>query len=225
MPASKRGDFLRVAAFIGGGVFAPCAFADELDEAHRRLVQQKDLQFSFTPPPEQVPPQPNPGLLEFLRFLEPVFALIFWCGLAAVVVTILFFIGREVWQARYGRTKEPAKAPIQQNVYRPEPERARALLNDADALAAEGRFDDAVRALLHRSIDDIEQRSPRSVRQAQTGREIARLPVLSAAASEAFAPLVRAVERSWFGGARLDENDYNACRKAYADFALPETWR
>ncbi len=216
---------MRVALFIGGGVFAPAAFADELDEAHRRLLQQKDLQFTFDPPPQMAPPQPDPGLLEFLRFLEPVFTLIFWGGLAAIVLAILFFIGREVWKVRYGRVAAPASAPVQQSVYRPEPERARALLKDADALAAEGRFEDAVRALLHRSIDDIEQRSPRSVRRAQTGREIARLPVLSAAASEALAPLVRAVERSWFGGARLDESDYGACRKAYADFALPEAWK
>ncbi len=225
MPASEPGDNLRVGLFIGGGVFAPAAFADELDEAHRRLRQQKDLQFSLNPPPQEISSQPNPGMVEFLRFLEPVFTLIFWAGLAIVVLAILLFIGREVWQARYRRTKEPAKAPMQQNVYHPEPERARALLQDADALAAEGRFEDAVRALLHRSIDDIEQRAPRSVRQAQTGREIARLPVLSPAASEAFAPLVRAVEQSWFGGKRLDQKAYNACRKAYADFALPDAWK
>lgn len=217
--------FLRFGVFISGWVVAPAALADELDEAHRRILQDKSLQFTFTAPPEQVQPQPNTALVEFLRFLEPVFTLIFWSGLAAVIVAILFFIGREIWQARYGRQKAPDKPPVQQSVYRPEPEKARALLRNADELAAEGRFDDAVRALLHRSIDDIQLRSPRSIRQAQTGREIAQLPVLSAAASEAFAPLVRAVERSWFGGARLDESDYTACRKAYADFALPEAWR
>ena len=216
---------MRVAAFIAGGVFAPAAYADKLDDAHRRLLQQQDLQFTFAPPAEQPPPQTNSGVLEFLRFLEPVFTVIFWGGLAAVILAILFFIGREVVQGRYSREKAPEKSPVQESTYRPEPERARALLHDADALAAEGRFDDAVRALLHRSIDDIEKRSPRSVRRAQTGREIAELPVLSAAAGEAFAPLVRAVERSWFGCTRLDENDYNACRKAYADFALPEAWK
>lgn len=206
-------------------MFAPAAFADELDEAHRRLLQDRNLQFTFTTPPEQVPPQANTSLVEFLRFLEPVFTIIFWGGLVAVVATILAFIGREVWQVRYGRKESPSKAPVQQTIYRPEAEKVRALLKDADALAAEGRFDDAVRALLHRSIDDIESRSPRSVRQAQTGREIAQLPVLSEAASAAFTPLVRAVERSWFGGAQLDESDYNACREAYANFALPEAWR
>lgn len=216
---------MRILAFISVWAIAPQAFADELDEAHRRILQDKNLQFTFTPPPAQIPPQTNTSFAEFLRFLEPLFTVIFWGGLAAVVITILAFIGREIWHARYGREKVADSAPIQQSVYRPEPEEARALLRNADELAAEGRFEDAVRALLHRSIDDIELRSPRSVRQAQTGREIAQLPVLSAAASEAFAPLVRAVERSWFGGARLDENDYNACRKAYADFALPEVWR
>lgn len=216
---------MRVGVFISGWTFAPAAFADELDEAHRRVLHDRNLQFTFTVPPEQNPPQANTSLVEFLRFLEPVFTIIFWGGLAAVVVTILAFIGREVWQVRYGRKESPDKAPVQQTIYRPEAEKARALLEDADQLAAEGRFDDAVRALLHRSIDDIELRSPRSVRQAQTGREIAQLPVLSATASAAFAPLVRAVERSWFGGVQLNESDYKECREAYANFALPEAWR
>jgi Domain of unknown function (DUF4129) len=222
----RMGDRLRVVAVLIGGVtFAPAAFADQVDEAHRRLLEQKDLQFTFTTESERAVAQPNTGFLEFLRPLEPVFNVIFWGGLAVVILTILYFIGREVWQIRYGREQKPAKAAVQETVYRPEPERARALLLDADALAAEGRFEDAVRALLHRSIDDIEQRSPRSVRRAQTGREIAQLPLLSTAARDAFTPLVRAVERAWFGGARLDESDYNACRKAYADFALPEVWK
>ena len=78
--------------------------------------------------------------------------------------------------------------------------KAEALLEEADRLAAEGRFDEAAHTLLYRSIEDIEKRLPRSIRKAQTSREIAGLAALPAAVRSAFAPITRAVEQSWFGG-------------------------
>lgn len=210
---------------LTGALFAPAAFADEIDDAHRRLLQRSDLQFEFVEARAEPPPQSSPWLGEFLGAFAPIFNVIFWGALAAVVLAIALFIGREVWQARYGRdTKARTSTPTQQTEYRPGPERARALLQDADRLAEMGRFEEAVRTLLHRSIDDIEGRAPRAIRNAQTSREIASLPILPAPAREAFAPLVRAVERSLFGELPLGADDYRACRDSYARFALPEVW-
>lgn len=206
--------------------FAPAAFADDFDEAHKRVLGHGDLQFTFGPrPAEPVPPDVS-WLSDLLRIAAPFFNVVFWGALAAAVLGLLFFIGREVWQARYGRDSTvKVRAPEQQTDYRPEPERARALLQDADRFAAQGRYEDAVRTLLHRSIDDIEQRSPRAINRAQTSREIARLSILPPAVRDAFAPLVRAVERSWFGGLPLAQQDYQTCRDSYVHFALPEAWK
>ena len=68
----------------------------------------------------------------------------------------------------------------------------------------QGYATEAARTLLHRSIEDIEQRIPQSIRKAQTSREIAGLPVLPDVVRRAFQPITRAVERSWFGGRPLD---------------------
>jgi hypothetical protein len=218
---------LRAYFLVIGAILAPAAAAQELDESHRRLLQHPELQFEFTPPqPDPPPPPPPPSWLgEFLAPLGPFFNVVFWGALAAVVLAIVFFIVREVWQARYGRdTRTRTPSPVQKTEYRPEPERARALLHDADRLAELGRFEEAVRTLLHRSIDDIEGRTPRAIKRAQTSREIASLPILPEPVREAFAPLVRAVERSWFGGLPLGPDDYRTCRDSYARFALPEAW-
>lgn len=210
-----------------GAIVAPAATADEVDEAHRRLLQRGDLQFEFTEPLPDPPRQSSGGgwLADMLESMAPLFNLIFWGALAAVVLAIAWFISREVWQARYGRdTRTRTSTAVQTTEYRPEPERARALLQDADRLAELGRFEEAVRTLLHRSIDDIEGRTPRAIKSAQTSREIASLPILPEPVREAFAPLVRAVERSWFGGLPLGPEDYRTCRDSYARFALPEVW-
>jgi hypothetical protein len=156
--------------------------------------------------------------------LQPVLNALFWVALAGAGVALLTFVGREAWAGRPGQTLKDKKKSVQETDFRPEEGRARALLAEADALAAEGRFTEAVRTLLHRSINDIEERAPNSIRKAQTSREISRMPVLPEAVRAAFAPITRAVEESWFGGRPIDAQRYQDCRKAYADFALPQNW-
>lgn len=202
------------------------AFADEFDKRHKELLGRQDLQFAFTP--EKIPEPPPSwlrGLTEFLSALGPIFEIIFWGAIALGVAALAWFIAREFWNSRIGvNPKIKDKTPVQVTDYRPAPARARALLEEADRLAAAGRYDEAARTLLHRSIEDIEERIPQSIKKAQTSREIAGLDVLPDVVRSAFRPITRAVEQSWFGGRPLDAESYQACRKAYADFALAESW-
>jgi hypothetical protein len=107
---------------------------------------------------------------------------------------------------------------------RPPARRARALLEEADALAAAGRFDEAAHVLLYRTIDDLEGRRPRAVRPALTSRDIAALEVIPPPARGAFAVIAEVVERSFFGGRRLDAGAFAACRQAYEAFVSPQSW-
>lgn len=202
------------------------AFADEFDKRHKELLDRQDLQFAFTP--EKIPDRPPDWLrplIEFLSALGPVFEFIFWGALVLAVAALAYFIIREFWNSRIGRNpKINEKSVVQVTDYRPEPARARALLEEADRLAAAGRYDEAARTLLHRSIQDIEERIPQSIKKAQTSREIAGLDVLPEVVRNTFRPITRAVEQSWFGGRPLDAAGWQACRKAYSDFALPESW-
>ncbi|MDP9102521.1 MAG: DUF4129 domain-containing protein, partial [Pseudomonadota bacterium] len=86
------------------------------------------------------------------------------------------------------------------------------------------RFAEAVRLLLHRSIDEIEERRPTLVTVAHTSRDIAALERLPAASRAAFSRIVRQVEYTVFGARPIDAAAYGECRAAYSAFALADAW-
>ncbi|QUD90778.1 hypothetical protein KCG34_13880 [Phenylobacterium montanum] len=196
---------------------------DPVARAHAQLLRQTDLQFAFTGPPKLAPP---PGwLLAFLRWLKhmgPELKWVFWAGLAFLACLILYLVLREViglrWPGRRRKAKPAAAAP---DDWRPSAARARTLLEDADRLAAEGRFAEAVHLILFRSIEDIDRRWPRLVQPALTSRDIAQHPTLPEAARTTFAGIARVVERSFFGGQAIGAPEFEACRRDYQAFALP----
>ncbi len=102
----------------------------------------------------------------------------------------------------------------------PDRDEALALLEDADRLAAAGRFDEATHLLLRRSVSQIAGARPDWVHPASTAREIAAISALPDAARRAFALIAGRVERSLFALRALDAADWQAARAAYADFAL-----
>lgn len=199
---------------------------DAVARAHEQLLADKSLQFDlkgFEPPHV---PEWLKWVGEILRALAPVLKLLFYVGLAVAVAMILFFIGRELirlhWQ---GRGKVHVLSKTEPAVeWRPDAAVARTLLEDADRLAGEGRFAEAVRLLLFRSIEDIQGRRPHAVKPAQTTRDIAALEALPASARPAFAKIGEAVERSFFGGRPVDAETFADCRQAYEAFALPGGW-
>ena len=94
----------------------------------------------------------------------------------------------------------------------------------ADALAAEGRFAEAVHLLLYRSVDDIAARRPGLVKPAITSRDLAASRDLPGTPRTAFARIARAVEISLFGGQPVDAGVWGECRAAYAELTVPKAW-
>jgi len=200
--------------------------ADRIAEAHKRLLADPSLQFSFGDPPK--PPPEIPEWAKVLgRLLEaaaPAMKYIFWGGLILVAGLLLFFVVREVIAVRWKRPDRAATLTYGLAPWRPQPEAARVLLEDADRLAAEGRFEAAAHLLLLRTIDDIRGRRPDLVRPALTSRDIGALSAMPETARPAFALIADVVERSLFGGQRVDAKAFGRCRDAYAAFALPQVW-
>lgn len=197
---------------------------DKVAAAHHALRADPTLQFRFseyTAPPQRPPPQ---WLLDFARWLEhaaPVLRWVFWIGIGLIAALILFMLVREILRrlpTSWGSKETAAETP--KPVFKPTATRARALLEEADRLAAEGRYSEAVRVLLHRSIEDIERAFPVTISPAQTSREIARLEPLSTQGRTVFTSIAQAVETSLFGGRALDAQRFAECRAAYASFAL-----
>ncbi len=183
----------------------------------------------YTPlDPVVTPPSPQPEwlrkALEWLaarfapigRFLvEHVRAIEIVAGV--VVVLALGWIVWGVIRERQPRAPRAADIPG----WAPDAAQASALLADADALAAAGRFDEAVHLLLRRSFDDIAKRRPEWLTPASTAREITRIAALPAAARAAFAVIAREVERSRYALHPLGHPDWTRARDAYAGFAVP----
>jgi hypothetical protein len=178
-----------------------------------------DIQFAPLPPME--PPQVPDWLAALGRFLQGMFGPVGeWLGvgwptvekgliaLAVLLVLVLRRLRR--------RAAEP------QATWAPDRDEALALLEDADALAAAGRFDEATHLLLRRSVGQIGEARSDWVRPASTARELGSLAALPAAARAAFAVIAARVERSRFALRPLTEADWQTAREAYARFARIE---
>lgn len=194
-----------------------------------------DVQFAPVTIPETPPPKPGwltellgklfSWLGELLAPLGDALAQSWWwlqwvlvAIVALFVVVLLVRLIDPAWLRRRNRDKAGAEATPDE--WRPETHASLALLEDADRLAAEGRFDEATHLLLQRSISQISAVRPDWVEPSSTARELTALPALSDAARSAFSVIAGRVEASLFALRTLDRADWDTARAAYAEFAL-----
>ncbi|MBS0386010.1 MAG: DUF4129 domain-containing protein [Proteobacteria bacterium] len=202
---------------------AAASAGDPLTAAHDAMLHDPQLQLhfsEFTPPR---PPEWLQPLAEFIRAISPFLVYVFWGGVAVIVLTIAYALFAEIRRRMPAQAETPQTAAPPAPDYRPTAVRARALLEEADRLAAEGRYGEAARVLLRRSIEDFENVLKIAIGPALTSREIARLDRLSPQGRTTFSSIAAAVERSLFGGETLTASQYGECRDAYAHFALQGT--
>jgi hypothetical protein len=195
---------------------------DEFERLHRDLLLDSTLQFAFEQPEA---PQPPPSWLEplarLIEFLAPYMTYIFWAGVAVVAAMIVYAVATELIRRLPREGSEPRpepETPVAE--FRPAAERARALLEEADRLASEGRYGEAARVLLHRSIEDMDAAFPATIAPSMTSREISMLAYLSGQGRATFVKIAQAVEFSLFAGRALSAEQFAECRRAYQSFAL-----
>lgn len=192
--------------------------------AHDKLRADPAIQFDM---PIARPPDPPPQwLIDLLRLIAPYMKWIAWGLIAIVVVALLYVIARHfiAHGLPFGRRKTMPEEQAEAE-WRPEAGPARQLLGEADALAAQGHYAEAVHLLLRRSIEEIERRRPHLVRPALTSRDISGAVALPLEARRVFSGIAGIVETSLFGGHAVDMEGWRAARTAYEDFALPQAWR
>ncbi|MEY4270463.1 MAG: hypothetical protein RLZZ58_1679 [Pseudomonadota bacterium] len=198
------------------------------DAAIADIRAKGEIQTAFSKLPEK-PPQQDGFLRDFFEWLDRLFAgsggmfkILIWTLVILFALAVLYRLSPTFadWVGQLRR-----RAPVvdaEEGLV--EAARARELLTEADALAADGRYEEAVHLLLWRSLEDIDRRRPDFVRPALTSREIAAAQTLPAVARGAFAAIARAVEHSLFGGNKLGAADWTACRTAYADLTVARNW-
>jgi len=198
--------------------------AQSVARAHEALRARSDIQFEMS---AAKPPEIPPWMRWLARQLGEVAPYMGWVLLACVVIgaaIILYLVVSSLIRARPSGDAE-AMATRDVAAWRPSEKAARALLADAEALAAQGRYEEAVHLLLQRSLEDIQRHRPRLLRPALTSREIAGSEWMPGIVRRAFAAMARPVERSLFGGRSLARADWEEARAAYGEFALPGAWR
>ncbi|ALJ16143.1 DUF4129 domain-containing protein [Sphingopyxis macrogoltabida] len=201
-----------------------------VDPGYGQTVAGGEIQTGFPPPPPQ-PETPEwlkslfNAIGDFFQWSAPAVKPILWVGAALLLLFILYHFvpafAEWVDRLRFGRRRAAAE---ENQVGQAEAGAARALLAEADALAAEGRFAEAIHLLLYRSVEDIEGRRPGLVRPAMTSRELAEAHDLPGVARDAFSRIARAVEISLFGGRSIDAGAWDQCRSAYAELTVPRNW-
>jgi hypothetical protein len=201
-------------------------------EGWSELRRDDAIQFDQITIPEPKPREPG-WFEELLKSIGEWFADLFapvgnalgswwplvkWGLIGLLALFVIYLIYRLVMPL--GLRPRSAREIVETPEWAPNRAESMALLEDADRLAAEGKFDEATHLLLQRSVGQIAQARPDWVEPSSTARELAALPALSEAARGAFAVISERVERSLFALRSLERTDWEAARAAYADFAL-----
>lgn len=187
-----------------------------------------DIQYAPLPAP--APPQTPDWLKHLGEWLEAIFGPLgrllgmSWPVFGKVLIALaILAVAALVWQlVRSLLARRASRQPAAEPEWAPDRDAALALLEDADRLAAEGKFAEATHLLLRRSVGQIAAARPDWLHPASTAREIAALPDLPARARGAFAVIAARVERSLFALRSLGPDDWQAARAAYAEFALAD---
>lgn len=214
---------------------------DQLRAAAERIVAAHDLQGEM---PGPSPPPPD-WLLRFVRWLRhavhwladqlgalpplrwlgralawmwaelgqiasPIGRLVVLALVIAIVCGVAVWLGDMVARRRRGQDAAlQAAAAVPDGPSEP-------LLEDADALARQGRYAEAMHALLLLGLALIRRQRPQAIADSLTSREIVRSTDLPAAARDALDHLVIRVELGHFGLYPVAPRDYEACRGHFA---------
>lgn len=176
----------------------PSAAPSELPEGYSELRADPDIQYAPIEMEKLEPREPSwfeQMLEDVFRWLGELFGplghgltgiwpVLKWVLLAALIGFVLFLVLRLIGPLADRQRGASAEAE-QEPEWQPDRAESLALLEDADQLAAEGRFDEAAHLLLQRSVGQIASARPEWVDPSSTARELAALPRLSDGARRA----------------------------------------
>ena len=208
-----------------GGAIADDAARDLA--AWQAVRADETIQYAPVAPPK--PAETAEWLLAIGRFLErltrPLGELLgldwrwlMWLLIALAAAGALWLLWTLVIEPLLARRRSSETA----EAWQPDRDAALALLDDADRLAAEGRYGEAAHLLLQRSVGQIAQARPGWLSPASTAREIGALRELPERARQAFATIAEVVERALYALRGAGEGEWRRARAAYAEFALAD---
>jgi hypothetical protein len=194
-------------AFAAAGAAADPGADDPVRQSVAETIRRLDLQTDL----------PRAGVIDesqwqWHRLHVPHW--VYYAAVAAFAIVILYILRDMMpgWRARGDDGWAEAGAGGVGAPLSPE-----ASLADADALAGQGRFVDAMHLLLLRSLAEIRRRLKLEFSDSLTSREIMRRARLPDDGAAALRGIVTRVELSYFGDHPAARPDYEACRARYEE--------
>jgi hypothetical protein len=208
-------------ALAGAGVRGAAAEnADEVRRAIEAVYAEGDYQRDLPPRTTELLVRSlldfdiPPIVLEVIKFV--VYALIA-VGIGLLILHIVKnapAIRRRLTRAgRQSATRIPVSGPFL--------DRSPAMdaLAEADELAAEGAFGEALHRLLIHCLEVLKRQTRAVIAPSLTGREIVGQAVLAEAVRRPLESIVAASELGHFGGRPVDEATYRRCRTSFEQLA------
>jgi hypothetical protein len=205
------------------GLVSGPAAAEAAPEAVRQAIEGVYSSGSYqTELPQEEPPQ----VWEPLRvpdIIKDILRILFWTLLIVGGLLLLFFLITALpsLQERLKRRaigQDPSSVgPIATDADR---ERLDLALGEADRLARQGAFGEALHLLLLYCLNEMRRRFGLRLPHSLTSREILGLSVLPEIRRTGLSVIVSAVEVSHFGGRPVDEATYLSCRERCEDVVL-----
>lgn len=214
---------------------APASVDPAVARAAKALRAEGDIQTQMKDVPKETPREPA-ELPEWLKSLlgwlsgdgKDFVKALGWLLVAAAVLFVLYLTVpafRELVNNRLARWRRKDEAADEDWDWRPDTQASRDLLIEAEALAEQGRYDEAVHLLLGRSLEEIARRKPDLIKPALTARAIGGMEEIPPAPRTAFATIATIVERGIWARRAVTQPDWHAARDAYGAFAYGESWR
>jgi hypothetical protein len=184
---------------------------DEMQAAAARVVRRHNIQAEL--PNDQM----NEGWSLSLPDVD-VSTWLLWCAIAIGLVTVLYPLRDQLFFRRAGSDEDwegaggsagPSTGPRQSLA---------SVSEDADELARQGRFMEAIHLLLLHALMEMRQRLKAQFADSLTSREILRAADLPAEGTTALQDMISQVERSYFGEYPAAADDYAACRSSFDRF-------
>lgn len=192
---------------------------EEIDAAVDRVYESGRFQMEM--PQEQPRMQFEP--LEIPDTVKEIIRIVLYALLIVGGLLLLFYSVSALPSLREAvrrRTAGRDGSPVGPLVTEADRDRLDTALGDADLLARQGAYGEALHLLLLYCLDELRRRFGLGLPPALTSREILDLSVLPEIRRTGLTVIVSAVEISHFGGRPVDEATYRSCRSRCEDVVL-----
>lgn len=202
-----------VAVFLSSSVFALPVLAqsaDEVEAAAARAVRRQSIQAEL----------PKDDLDEGWRLTLPnidITTWLLWCAILFGLIAVVYPMRDQLFSSRRRQDEDwDAEGGVRQPFG--QRQNFASISENADDLARQGRFMDAIHFLLLHALMEMRQRLKAQFADSLTSREILQATDLPAEASAALRDMITRVETTYFGDHPAAAGDYAACRSSFNQF-------